>query len=280
MSKELGMHPIIATALANKALNMTEKKPAVTGRTAFDTELEIYNANRKQKRRLNLVKGIGITAGIILTIKGMKKVIKNQTDKDNSPEVQYAKRLRTAMSPSGVWWMPDGTNEKGIMAVAYEIADNPEVSYRDVQNAYKKLYGKPLSEHLESELDTDEYTEFLTVVSDDYNPENDRNRQSYVKYGKPVVTLKEASLYKTKDSYTRDRVIEKNSTFINVITTGRTEPESFWNQKRIELKKIGSNVTRWMNLDDVASISAEVQMPMSKAVQTQLKNKGIKLYKF
>ena len=278
MSKDLGLHPIIATALVKKAGNMTEKKAPFTGRTESDVKLAVYETERKRKNRNNIAKGVIGLVVVVGGVKIVKKIIKNQTDKDNSPEVQYAKRLRTAMSPSGVWWLPDGTNEKGIIEVAYNIADNPEVQFRNVQTTYKKLYGKNLSEHLEQELDTDEYTEFLNIVSDEYNAGQDAENPTYFSKGKMIIFTEETPMFKEFGDYFSTQTLPKNSFFINAYTTGEIKvmvdvTGLLWKQKRIEVKMLKSQKSWWVVADGILTDE------LSNENLLKYKNKGYRTFK-
>lgn len=285
-AKELGVHPMITAAVIDKMGKKKEAKQqrtAVTGRSAADVNLEIYEAEGRRKRKNNIAKGVGVIIGGFIVYKVGKKIISNITDRDDSPEVQYAKRIRVAMSPSGIWWIPDGTNEKAIMKVAREIADNEDVDFSNVQTAYKRLYGKSLSKHLEGELDTPEYTKFLKIVSPDYDPEKDKERSDYFKYGKAILIINDTSLYKDKGSYGKLQTLQRNSIFTNAVTTGRewtvvdvVTGGILFKQRRIEIKKVNGNTTRWLNAADIGT--KEIQMPMSQSLKNALTKKGFKLY--
>lgn len=276
-NKHLGLHPVTASIIASK---MTEKKTPVTGRTASDVKLALYEAERKRKNRNTILKAAGAAVVIFGGIKITKKIIKNQTDKNNSPEVQYAKRLRTAMSPSGIWWLPDGTNEKGVMNVAYDISNDDNVRFRDVQNAYKKLYGKNLSEHLESELDTNEYTKFLSIVSDSYNADSDTENPVYFSKGKMLVFTEKTPMFREREDYFSAQTLPKNSFFINATTTGREKTMvdvvtggAIFKQKRIEIKKINAAKTMWV---DAEGVLTDV---WNKENLLKYKNKGYRAFK-
>ncbi len=279
MDKDLGFIPQIAAALAFSKKRSGNNDSNIKGRNADDVNLEIYKLEQKRKFRKNILIGLGITVGVLVSAKKIKKIIKNKTDKENTPDVQFAKRLRTAMSPSGVWWMPDGTDEKGIMEVAKDISNNSEVKFNNVQTAYKRLYNSSLSDDLQSELSTSEYTEFLSLTDDNYDPATDRKTQEYIN-NKLVITIKDAALFKEKNDTFSYRTIPQKSVFTNVVTTGRYEESGFINKKRIEVKKVDGNIVRWMNFDEIATVSGSFEIPVTNTFAAKLKNKGYKLYKF
>ena len=273
------MYKQIATIAANKLADKNNNQ-IVTGRTQSDVELAIYQAERKRKSRNNIIKSVGVLAVVAVGYKLTKKVIRNRTDKDQSPEVQFAKRLRTAMSPSGVWWLPDGTDESGLMKVAYEIANNNDVQFYKVQSAYKKLYNETLSKHLESELDTNEYTKFLNIVGDQYNVDSDKENPVYYASGKMILITKKTPMFKERDDYFSVQTLPKNSFFINAMTTGREKTMvdavtggAIFKQKRIEIKKVKDSKTRWLDAEGI------ITKAFTKENMLSYKNSGYKAYK-
>ncbi len=272
----LGLHPIIATALANKVASKTDKKVPVTGRTESDVQLAIYEAERKRSIRNNIAKFVVGTAIVFAGYKVTKKIIKNKSEQDQSPAVQYAKRLRVAMFPSGTTWLPDGTNETEIMNIAYAVSNDPAVSFSDVQKSYKKLYNDSLSVHLQKELNSKEYAKLLNVLSDYYEPEKDKENPRYYSEGKMVVMTKESYLYKELYDVFSSQTLNKNSIFTNVVTTGRKEKVAFMGyfnkQTRIEIKQVNGAKTIWLNADGVLTA------PRTKENLLKYKNAGYKLY--
>jgi len=273
-------NPIVTSLIASKIAQKGEQKKPVTGRTESDAEIALYRYEQKRKSRNTILKGIGAAVVIFGGIKISKKIIKNQTDKNNSPEVQYAKRLRTAMSPSGVWWLPDGTNEKGVMHVAYDISNDDTVRFRDVQNAYKKLYGKNLSANLEGELDTEEYTKFLSIVNDTYNADTDKENPVYFSQGKMLVFTEKTPMFKEREDYFSAQTLPKNSFFINATTTGREKTMvdvvtggAIFKQKRIEIKIINGSKTMWVDAEGVITDT------WNKENLLNYKNKGYRAFK-
>jgi len=273
-------NPIVKSLIANKISNMKEQNIPVRGRTESDLKLALYETDQKRKNRNNIVKGVFAVAIVFGGYKIGKNIIKNRTDKINSPEVQYAKRLRTAMSPSGVWWLPDGTNEKGVMSVAYDISNDETVRFKDVQSAYKRLYGKNLSEHLEGELDTDEYTMFLNIVSDTYNAETDKDNPVYFSKGKMLVFTQKTPMYKDRGDYFSAQTMPENSYLINAVTTGREKTMvdavtggAIFKQKRIEIKVINGSKTMWIDAEGT------ITNVWSKENVLSYKNKGYRPFK-
>ena len=273
-------NPIVTSLIASKIAQKGEQKKPVTGRTESDAEIALYRYEQKRKSRNTILKGVGAAVVIFGGIKISKKIIKNQTDKNNSSEVQYAKRLRTAMSPSGVWWLPDGTNEKGVMHVAYDISIDDTVRFRDVQNAYKKLYGKNLSAHLEGELDTEEYTKFLSIVNDTYNADTDKENPVYFSQGKMLVFTEKTPMFKEREDYFSAQTLPKNSFFINATTTGREKTMvdvvtggAIFKQKRIEIKIINGSKTMWVDAEGVITDT------WNKENLLNYKNKGYRAFK-
>ena len=274
------MYKQIATIAAKKAIDKRNNKQIVTGRTPSDLDLAFYQAEQKRKTRNYILKGVVGLVVVAGAYKIGKNIIRNHTDKDQSPEVQYAKRLRTAMSPSGVWWLPDGTDEKGLMKVVYEIANNPEVKFKDVQSSYKKLYNANLSTHLEGELNTSEYTKFLNIVGEEYNVEHDQDNPLYFSSGKMVVMTEKTSMFKEQGDYFSTQTFPENSFLINALTTGREKKYvdlvtggAIFNQKRIEIKKVKDTKTRWLDAEGIITKS------FTKENLLEYKNKGYKAYK-
>jgi len=275
MSKDIkGIVPMVD--IAKKIANVSEKKESVTGRTASDVELEIYKSENKRKTRNSIAKGVGIVGIIYGGYRVTKAIIRNKSEKDQSPVVQYAKRLRVAMFPSGTTWIPDGTNEQAIMDVAYEISNNSTIDFSDVQNTYKKLYNHSLSDHLQKELDSNEYAKLLNVISKTYEPDKDKENPQYYSAGKMVVMTKKTDLYKELYDIFSSQTLDKNSIFINVVTTGRKEKVAFVGyfnkQTRIEIKVSKGTKTVWLNADGIITV------PRTKENLLKYKNAGYKLY--
>jgi len=115
-----------------------------------------------------LVGGLVVGIGGFLTYKLVLKIITTNRKKntslqaDNDLEVQQAMLLRNAMNPSGISWMMsfDTTNNDAIVATAKKITN-----FDKVATSYKKLYDSDLTADLQSELTTDEYQKFLTLIA-------------------------------------------------------------------------------------------------------------------
>ena len=267
-------NPIITSIIASKLKQ--EPKTIVTGRTKSDVELEIFKAESKRKNINTIAKGTGILVGAFILYKGAKLIIKNKTEKDQSPQVQYAKKLRVAMFPSGTTWMPDGTNEQAIMKVAYKIANNTEISFSDVQKAYKKLYNDSLSVHLQKELNSSEYEALLQVISNNYSPEKDTENPEYYANGKMIIMTKSTSLYKDLYDVFESQNLKAKSFFINAVTTGNTKKVAFVGyfnkQTRIQIKIVNKSKTVWLNADGIITV------PRTKENLLKYKNAGYKMY--
>jgi len=87
---------------------------------------------------------------------------REQKEIGNDPNKQQATILYTAMNTSGISWMRsfDQTNEAGIFEAARNITD-----WNAVQSTYKKLYSRNLLEDIQSELDTDEFKTFMSILN-------------------------------------------------------------------------------------------------------------------
>jgi len=271
MSKSNLGNPIITSLIASK---ITEKKPVVTGRTESDIKLEMYRAENKRKLKNNIAKGVAGFLIVFATYKVAKKIIKNNTEQNQSLDVQFAKRLRVAMFPSGQTWIPDGTNEKAILDVAYEIVNSSDVEFKDVQKSYKKLYNNSLSDHLQKELNSEEYTRFLTVISNTYNPDKDKENPVYYKE-KMVVMTKETSFYHDWDDIYSKQKLKANSFFLNVVATGKVKKVAlvglFLKETRIEIKA-DNGKTRWLSADGIVTANNTVEN------KNKLKKKGYTAY--
>jgi len=259
-NKDLG-NPIVkagVSMLLNKASSKNKTNELVTGRNKSDVEIEIYKAENRRKNNILVFK---IFLGVALSYGGYrvgKKIIKNFTEKQQSPKVQYAKRLRVAMFPSGITWLPDGTNENEIKKIAYEIVNNPTVSFSDVQTAYKKLYNDSLSDHLQKELNSAEYGELMQILSETYKPNEDNNNPNYYSHGKMVVMSKSTDMYGDAMDLFAKQTLKKNSYFKNATTTGKTKKVAFVGyfnkQTRIEIKQNNGNKTAWLNSDGIRTV--------------------------
>lgn len=149
-----------------------------------------------------LVGGIVIGIGSHFLYKAVRNVImkarQGHTAKKigDSPAVRQATMLRNAMNPSGYSWLMnlDQTNEAKIYDTAKGITDMNEVI-----SAYKNLYDSDLLEDLQSELDTEEYQKFMTLISS--NPDKTgKPAVPFVKKSQMVVAKKEVYVRKTPDA--------------------------------------------------------------------------------
>jgi hypothetical protein len=108
---------------------------------------------------------------------------------DSNPDVQQALALRSAINPSGISWMKsfDGTNTAALLDTAKQIKNLDAVS-----SAYRQLYNDDLLMDVQSELSSDDYQKFLTLVSS--NPVKSGGKpQTFAKKNQLIVA--KADLY-------------------------------------------------------------------------------------
>lgn len=145
-----------------------------------------------------LVGGAVIGLGSFFLYKLGRKLIVNSRQRneqkklDDSPEVRQATLLRNAMNPSGYSWMMsfDNTSTDVVLETAKKIT-----KLDDVMTAYRKLYDSDLLEDLQSELSTEEYQKFTTIIESNTG-----------KTGKPSVPFanKNQMIVAKKDVYVRN----------------------------------------------------------------------------
>lgn len=89
------------------------------------------------------------------------KKTENTEDKADTPEVQQAMLLRSALNPSGNTWMKDidGTDTETIFKVAKQITKQKAVS-----ESYRNLYKSSMYDDLSNDLSTSEYQKFLSLM--------------------------------------------------------------------------------------------------------------------
>lgn len=160
-----------------------------------------------------LVGGAVIGLGGFLLYKLGRKIItksqKTNTEHklDDSQEVRQATILRNAMNPSGISWLMsfDQTNEDKIFDTAKSIT-----KLDDVMTSYKKLYGSDLLKDLQSELNTEEFQKFLSLISS--NPgKTGTAAVSFAKKNQMVVAKKEVFIRSTPDASFHDAFYESSS---------------------------------------------------------------------
>ncbi len=275
-NNDLG-NPLVKAAITKGISKIVEYNSAE--RTKPNTELAIYNAEKRRQTRNNLLTGLGVLALGFAGYKGIKYIRANNANKDQSPQVQLAKRLRVAMFPSGTKWIPDGTNEVEIMKVAYEISNNTELKFSDIHTSYKKLYNDNLSVHLQKELNSSEYAEFLKVVADTYKPADDNENPEYFAEGKLVSFTAETNYFEESGDYGKDGTMKKYSFFTNAVATGKQKNYEditggiFWKKKRIEVKQINGSLSKWFNAEEIKT------MEFTEENKNSLKSRGYKGYK-
>ncbi len=149
-----------------------------------------------------LVGGVVVGIGGYLLYKVGKKIIadmkKQSTENqaDDSPEVQQAMALRSAMNPSGMSWLKsvDSTNTTAIFDAAKQIK-----KLDDVSAAYKNLYSDDLLMDLQNDLSTSDYQKFLTMVSS--NPAKTGSKpQTFAKKNQLIVSKTEVFLRTSPDA--------------------------------------------------------------------------------
>ena len=157
-----------------------------------------------------LVGGVVVGIGGFLLYKLGKKIIADMNKKstesqaDDSPEVQQAMAMRSAINPSGVSWLKsmDGTNTTAIFDTAKQIKKLDAVS-----TAYRNLYSDDLLMDLQSELSTSDYQKFLTMVSS--NPAKTGSKpQTFAKKNQMIVSKAEVYLRTSPDASYHGAVYE------------------------------------------------------------------------
>jgi hypothetical protein len=130
--------------------------------------------------------------GIIENIK------KNQTQSNvgENLETQQATVLRTSMNPSGISWMKsfDTTDSNTILATASQIKD-----LNSVVKSYKNLYQDDLMTDLQSELSTEDYKKFLSIVQGNSQAKG-TTATAYAKPQQLIVAIKDVTVRKTPDA--------------------------------------------------------------------------------
>lgn len=157
-----------------------------------------------------LVGGVVVGIGGYLLYKVGKKIIADmkkqstESEADDSPEVQQAMALRSAMNPSGMSWLKsvDGTNTTAIFDAAKQIK-----KLDDVSAAYKNLYSDDLLMDLQNDLSTSDYQKFLTMVSS--NPSKAGSKpQTFAKKNQMIVSKAEVYLRTSPDASYHGAVYE------------------------------------------------------------------------
>ena len=143
------------------------------------------------------LRGILIAGGLYLGYRVGSSIVEDLRARhtalqaDNSPSVQQALALRSAMNPSGMSWLmwADGTDEAAIRQLAGQIRNLDEVI-----TAYRSLYRSELLEDLQGELSNEQFQSFLTTVSNNRinaNPGSSTAGQgAYTSPGRLVVAKK------------------------------------------------------------------------------------------
>jgi len=246
-------------------------KPEITGRTKHDAELAIYKAEQKSKNiktGFKIIVGAGLIFGIF---KGIKKLQHNNSSKDSSPEMLYAKSISASFGSN---W--DGTNEELLFETAYKIQKSG-ITFSKVQKAFYKLNNQDLLKRLQSEVSADEYSKFVNIVSNsNYKPDEDSHNPDYYSAGKIAVFKSSGGdIYKEKTDYWATIELEKAGFANFLITTGITDDvwlkfPTYHRGKMIKLKSYTSANEYWV-------IDSEVKLYPTSKIQ-ELKSKGYTEY--
>lgn len=168
------------------------------------TKERIYRVVENNQSKI--INGVLAVGGIYLTYRLGKKLMDGlnksnaQNKADDSPDVRQAMELRSAMNPSGISWMIsfDTTNKSAVMDTAKTITNLDNVS-----KGYKNLYQNNLLDDLQSELSTEDYQKFLTIVSSNQKKDTKNGGSApvqFVKANQLVVAKKEVSLRSTPNA--------------------------------------------------------------------------------
>lgn len=148
------------------------------------------------------IAGVLVLVGGFFTNKLIQKIRRDQALKRaDTPEVQQAIKLRSAMNPSGLSWLRavDTTDEKAIYEVAKEITN-----LKRVIKEYKNIYKRALMDDLQKELTPGEFSKFTLIVKSKYQdvdaPKKDIEK-SVKNQGSYVLTTDKCRFYKTVNSY-------------------------------------------------------------------------------
>lgn len=127
---------------------------------------------------------------------------KAQNDVVFNENKQQASVLYNAMNPSGVSWMRsiDQTNEKMVYEAARRISN-----WNEVRTTYRNLYNRDLLADLQSELDTNEYKTFLTLLNSGSSTTNSSSgsgtpAKAFTKQGMLIVASANIRIRSTPDS--------------------------------------------------------------------------------
>jgi hypothetical protein len=135
-----------------------------------------------------------------------------EKDIDSSPAARQASVLRSAMNPSGISWMMsfDTTDTAKVLDTARSITNLDEVI-----NAYRKLHASNLIEDLQSELSTEDYQKFMSLISTSPG-KTGTPPVTYAKKNQLVVAKKEVNVRSSPDATSSNswtNLSEKNILF-------------------------------------------------------------------
>lgn len=162
----------------------------------------------------SLIKGALVLTGTFIAYKVGKSIVddirKRRAEQQVDDNVNYRQAviLRGAMNPSGISWMKsfDTTNSALIFDSARLITNIDETA-----TAYRNLYSSDLLADLQSELSSEDYQKFLTIISSNPNKEKGSGKTAPVKFtskGSIIVAIREVTLRTSPDATNHDAVYE------------------------------------------------------------------------
>ena len=203
-----------------------------------------------------LTKGLLLAGGLLLSYHLGKKLVAEwqrsgaEKQADDSLEVQQAMLLRMAMNPSGISWMRtfDTTQVDKVLEIGQNITNLDAVA-----KAYKDLYRDSLLADLQSELSSDQYQRFITLVS--ANPAKQQTSSGSsptVQFAKPqvlIVAKKEVFIRSTPDASYHGSFYEQFSDK-NILRTAKpgeflgyaTGIQSFDQKNNVKFIRVGFSV--------------------------------------
>lgn len=131
---------------------------------------------------------------------------------DDSPEARQATVLRSAMNPSGMSWLMsmDTTDTAKVLDTARSITNLDEVI-----RSYRNLYSSDLVKDLQSELSSEDYQKFMTLIGN--NPgKSGQPAAPLAKKNQMVVAKREVNVRSSPDATSSNswtNLSEKNILF-------------------------------------------------------------------
>lgn len=116
------------------------------------------------KQRNLIATTLVVGGGVYFANRWLKEQTRKATaDRFGDDEiVQLATSMRNALNPSGISWLMamDGTKTDEVLNLAAKL----DGKFAEVSKAYRDLYGRTLSDDIQSELSADEFTAFKEVL--------------------------------------------------------------------------------------------------------------------